>query len=236
VASFDGAAMKILLTNDDGVDAPGLALLREVVLERAEAVIVAPDRHLSGCGHRVSTEEELVLEERGPDRFALSGTPADCVRVGLLHVCPDADWVLSGVNDGGNLGVDTYLSGTVAGAREGALFNRPSVALSRYRKGQDGKDWASLTDHLRRVLRMLLDEPPGPGAVWNVNFPAAQDVTEKSRAVRCPLEPGHLPVRYAAAGNRFRYQGVYADRPRRPGSDVDVCFSGNIAITRLRLF
>ena len=228
--------MKILLTNDDGVDAPGLALLREVVAERAETVVVAPDRHLSGCGHRVSTDEELVLEELGPGRYALSGTPADCVRVGLLHVCPDAAWVLSGVNDGGNLGVDTYLSGTVAGAREAALFGRSSAALSQYRKGKERKDWTSLAARLREVLDMLLAEEPGVGAVWNVNFPAAEELAPESRVVRCPLEPGHLPVRYTAAGNRFRYQAKYADRPRRPGSDVDVCFSGNIAVTRLRLF
>ncbi|MDQ3333363.1 MAG: 5'/3'-nucleotidase SurE, partial [Planctomycetota bacterium] len=110
--------MKFLLTNDDGIDAPGLALLREVVAERAEPIVVAPDRHLSGCAHRVVTEEDLVLDDRGDGRFALNGTPADCVRVGLLHVCSDAAWVLSGVNDGGNLGVDTFLSGTVAAARE----------------------------------------------------------------------------------------------------------------------
>src|SRR5688572_15733741 len=106
--------MKLLLTNDDGIDAPGLALLREIAAEFGEPFVVAPDQHLSGCGHRVSTEHDLTLDDRGEGRYALSGTPADCVRVGLLHVCPDAAWVLSGVNDGGNLGVDTFLSGTVA--------------------------------------------------------------------------------------------------------------------------
>ena len=228
--------MQILLTNDDGIDAPGLALLAEVVGERAEAVVVAPDRHLSGCAHRVVTDDELILDDRGAGRFALTGTPADCVRIGLLHVCPEAKWVLSGVNDGGNLGVDTFLSGTVAGAREAALFERPSIALSRYRKGGRSKAWPPLADALRGVLDELLAETPGPGAIWNVNFPDLEDVTATSRTIRCPLEPGHLPVRYEASDNRFRYRGIYADRPRRPGSDVDVCFSGNIAVTRLRLF
>jgi len=228
--------MKLLLTNDDGIDAPGLALLRDVAAEFGDPVVVAPDQHLSGCGHRVSTEHDLHLDDRGGGRYALSGTPADCVRVGLLHVCPEAGWVLSGVNDGGNLGVDTFLSGTVAGAREAALFGRPSIALSQYRKGGIEKDWRTLAGHLRQTLRTLFAEPPGVGAIWNVNFPAAQDLAEASRHVRCPLEPGHLPVRFEAAGNRFRYRGVYADRPRRPGSDVDACFSGHVAVTRLRLF
>lgn len=228
--------MKILLTNDDGIDAPGLALLREIVARHAEPVVVAPDRHLSGCGHRVITDEDLILDEVGPNRFSLSGTPADCVRIGLLHVVPEATWVLSGVNDGGNLGVDTYLSGTVAGAREAALFGRPAVALSQYRKGKGDKNWQSLAEPLHRVLEAMLADPPGAGAIWNINFPAVEDLTAASRTVRCPLEPGHLPVRYESAENRFRYRGVYADRPRRPGSDVDVCFSGDIAVTRLRLF
>src|SRR5690606_8605943 len=155
--------MKILLTNDDGIDAPGLALLAEIAAERGQPVIVAPDRHLSGCAHRVITEEELILDERGPNRYALNGTPADCVRIGLLHVCPDAAWVLSGVNDGGNLGVDTYLSGTVAGAREAALFERPSIALSQYRRDKGPKDWNKLADHLRQVLDRYLLDPPGAG-------------------------------------------------------------------------
>jgi 5'-nucleotidase len=228
--------MKFLLTNDDGIDAPGLALLRSVVAEFAEPIVVAPDRHLSGCAHRVVTEDDLNLDDRGDGRFALDGTPADCVRVGLLHVCPEAKWVLSGVNDGGNLGVDTFLSGTVAGAREAALFGRPSIAFSQYRKGKTANRWEPLADHLRRTLQELLEEPPGVGAIWNVNFPAVDDLRDETQATRCPLEPGHLPVRYDVFENRFRYRGVYADRPRRPGSDVDVCFSGGIAVTRLRLF
>ena len=211
--------LKILLTNDDGIDAPGLALLSDVVSEFAQIAIVAPDQHLSGCGHRVITDRELVLDERGPNRYALNGTPADCVRIGLLHVCPSADWVLAGVNDGGNLGVDTFLSGTVAAAREAALFQRPSMALSQYRKGKGEKDWKLLHKHVRQALDRFLVEPPGIGALWNLNFPAVEDLTDETRSVQCALEPGHLPVRYEATENGFRYRGVYAERPRRAVSE-----------------
>lgn len=228
--------MKFLLTNDDGIDAPGLELLRAVAAERGEPVVVAPDRHLSGCGHCVVVDRELLLTEAGPGRFALDGMPGDCTRIGLLHVRPGADWVLSGVNDGGNLGIDTYLSGTVAAAREAALFGRPAIAFSQYRRDRGEKDWSPLVPHLGRTLDLLLGTPPGPGTIWNVNFPAVEDLCDATRIVRCPLESGHLPVRYETAGNRFRYRGVYAERSRRPGSDVDVCFSGHIAVTRLRLF
>ena len=226
--------MNILLTNDDGIDAPGLEVLRGVVAARATAVVLAPDRHLSGCGHCVVTDRDLTVTPAGPGRFALDGMPADCTRVGLLHLLPQADWVLSGVNDGGNLGVDTYLSGTVAAAREAVLLGKPAVALSQYRRSRGEKDWSPLIPHLRRVLDLLLTRAAEP-TLWNVNFPAVEDLHEGTRIVRCPPEPAHLPVRFEATNNLYRYRGIYADRPRRPGSDVAVCFGGDIAVTQLPL-
>ena len=106
--------MKFLLTNDDGIDAPGLDVLRRAAESLGECVTVAPHEHLSGCSHRVNTHRPLWAEEVGPGRYSLDGSPADCARIGLLHLATDADWVLSGVNDGGNLGVDVHMSGTVA--------------------------------------------------------------------------------------------------------------------------
>ena len=227
--------MNFLLTNDDGIDAPGLELLRSVVAERATVVVVAPDRPVSSCGHSVTTDRDLTLLPRGAGCFALDGMPADCTRVGLQHVCPAADWVLSGVNDGGNLGVDVYLSGTVAAAREAALLGRPAIAFSQYRRGRGPKDWSPLIPHLKRVLDLLTSQPVGHAVLWNVNFPAIEDLHEATAIVRCPPEPDHLPVRFQSANNVFRYRGLYAERPRRPGSDVDVCFSGGIAVTQLPL-
>src|SRR4051794_10274275 len=108
--------MKFVLTNDDGIDAPGLAALLAATtrLAQSERVVVAPSEAQSGCSHRVTTDTPLIVESRGDGQFAVRGTPADCVRVALLRAAPDTEWILSGVNAGGNLGADVYLSGTVA--------------------------------------------------------------------------------------------------------------------------
>src|SRR2546421_90555 len=102
--------MRLLLTNDDGIDAPGLESLLSAVTTLSEAIVVAPDCHLSGCGHRVTTNSPIRLATRAAGRWAIDGTPADCVRVALMHLTADIDWVLSGINEGGNLGADVYHS------------------------------------------------------------------------------------------------------------------------------
>src|SRR5438552_11865483 len=107
-------SMKFLLTNDDGIAAAGLDALSRAVATLGETIWVAPHAHLSGCSHRVTTEQPLRAKQTAPGRWAIEGTPADCVRVGLAHLASQADWVLSGVNHGGNLGADVHISGTVA--------------------------------------------------------------------------------------------------------------------------
>src|SRR5262245_12762084 len=163
--------MKFLLTNDDGIDAPGLQFLAQVAAEFGEVVVVAPDDARSGCGHQVNNERPLSLAEVASARFSCDGTPADCVRLGLRHVAPDADWVLSGVNDGGNLGIDVYMSGTVAAVREALLLGTPGIALSQYVGRKNAVNWASRASLLRRVLSRLLEAPPPESSFWNVNFP-----------------------------------------------------------------
>src|SRR5436853_563150 len=106
--------MRFLLTNDDGIDAPGLSALIEAARELGEVAIVAPERTHSGCGHQVTTHGPIQLRRLAANRLAITGTPADCVRLALHSLAPDFDWVLSGVNAGGNLGADVFHSGTVA--------------------------------------------------------------------------------------------------------------------------
>src|SRR5881397_1248714 len=98
--------MKLLLTNDDGVDAPGLLALFDASQGIAERIVVAPKDPLSGCSHRVTTDQPICFEQRPESWYAVAGTPADCVRVGLHRLASDATWVLSGINAGGNLGAD----------------------------------------------------------------------------------------------------------------------------------
>jgi 5'-nucleotidase len=133
--------MKLLLTNDDGIEAPGLQALFEVARQIGEPIVVAPEQSLSGCSHQVTTDQPIRVRQVSPCRFAVRGTPADCVRVGLQLFVPDAAWVLSGINAGGNLGADVYHSGTVAAARESVLHGWPAIALSHYRKRGLSLDW-----------------------------------------------------------------------------------------------
>jgi 5'-nucleotidase len=125
--------MKVLLTNDDCIDAPGLAALTDAAADFGTIAVVAPLHAHSGCSHRVTTQEPILVEPRGDNRAAVVGTPADCVRVALHRCCPDFDWVLAGVNAGGNLGADVYLSGTVSAVREAVLHGRPGIAFSCYK-------------------------------------------------------------------------------------------------------
>src|SRR5262245_41246546 len=144
--------MKFLLTNDDGIDAPGLEALAQAAAALGHAVWIAPHIHLSGCSHRVTTGGPIRVEPRGENRFALDGTPADCVRIGLAHLAPEVDWVLAGLNEGGNLGADVHHSGTVAAVREAALHGKPGIALSQYRKRGAEVDWARAIHWMQSVL------------------------------------------------------------------------------------
>jgi len=156
--------MKFLITNDDGIDAAGLNALLEAAQNFGEATIVAPAAPQSGVSHAVTWHEGVRIEPRGEkrqsgsDRFAIHGTPADCIRLGLLHLVPDANWVLSGINHGANLGADVYYSGTVAAVREAILHGWPGIAFSHYRKGADF-DWPRATRWITPLLRELLDRP-----------------------------------------------------------------------------
>ena len=110
--------MRILLTNDDGWDAPGLAALKTLAAELGEIHVLAPRDPQSYMSHRVTTDKPMHLVETSANQFHLEGTPADCVRAALREVICDVDWVLAGINRGGNLGADLFTSGTVAAARE----------------------------------------------------------------------------------------------------------------------
>jgi 5'-nucleotidase len=228
--------MKLLLTNDDGIDAPGLAALEEAARQLGTAVVVAPADCHSGGGHRVTTDGPIRAREAGAGRFAIHGTPADCVRVALHGLAPDAAWVLAGINAGGNLGADVYHSGTVAAVREAALHGRPGVALSCYRRRGEPFDWARAAARALRVLRDLLARPCRPGAFWNVNLPHLAAEAPEPPVVFCPLDSQPLPLSFRREGDLFHYDGDYHGRRRDAGADVDVCFNGGIAVTQVALY
>ncbi|MCF2145705.1 5'/3'-nucleotidase SurE [Desmonostoc muscorum LEGE 12446] len=226
--------MTIILTNDDGIDAPGIKALVKA-LNGKNAIIAAPADHQSGCGHQVTTTRPINLQRRSETEYAIAGTPADCVRIAITQITADVKFVLSGINAGGNLGVDVYISGTVAAVREAAMHGIGGIAISHYRKAKQNFDWDLAAKFTAEVLADLLKRPLEPGCFWNVNLPHLQPGEANPEVVFCQPCSKPLPVNYRIEGNDFYYVGEYGKRDRTPGSDVDVCFSGNIAVTQLRV-
>ncbi|MFM8415838.1 MAG: 5'/3'-nucleotidase SurE [Planctomycetota bacterium] len=228
--------MKILLTNDDGIDAPGLAALAAAARSLGgEAVVVAPAEPHSGCGHRVTTGRPLVVEESEPGRFRVHGTPADCVRLALAQLAPDVGLVLSGINAGGNLGADIHHSGTVAAAREAALHGRAAVAASQYHRRGTTIDWERSAAWLEAVLALLRSRPAGAGEFWNVNLPDLEAGVTAPPVVECAVDPSPFTLEYRLADGGWHYGASYHERPRVAGGDVATCFGGAIALSRLRV-
>ena len=229
--------MKLLLSNDDGIDAPGLQALLAAVELVGDPIVVAPAAPQSGMSHAITWENGVRLEARGSRRFAVHGTPADCTRLGLLRVVPDATWVLSGINHGGNLGADVYYSGTVAAVREAVLHGWPGIAFSHYLRLDRTADWERAARWVAALLPDLLGRPIEPGLFYNVNLPHLDADAPDPEVIFCPLDPRPLPLSYRhEEDDRHFYDGDYHSRERVAGSDVDVCFGGQIAVTAIRLF
>src|ERR671928_1272368 len=180
--------MRILVTNDDGIHAPGLKVLERIAAELSDDVwVVAPETDQSGVSHSLSLNDPLRLREIEARHYAVKGTPTDCVIMGIRHVMREArpDLVLSGVNRGQNVAEDVTYSGTVAGAMEGAILGVPSMALSQA-YGPGGRDkvkWHCAEHHAARVIRRVLEEGVPPGVVINVNFPDCEPEQVRGIAV-----------------------------------------------------
>ena len=170
--------MRILLTNDDGVNATGLKVLEKIARTFSDDIwIVAPTEEQSGAGHSLTLTLPVRLRRLGERRFCVTGTPTDSVMMAIAHIMKDdpPDLVLSGVNRGANLGEDVTYSGTVSAAMEGALAGIPSIALSQSyaREGMgDTVPFAAAEAWAEQVLRPLISTPMAPRTLVNVNFPA----------------------------------------------------------------
>lgn len=161
----------ILITNDDGYRSPGLRALREAVSDFGDVVVIAPDRERSACGQAITIKGPLTIEQIDDSTFAVDGTPADCVVLALAHLLPKKPAVvLSGINRGANLGDDVYYSGTVGGAREAAFWGIPAGACSLVTRGKP-LDFTEAAKHSRRLCEILLNAPPTPGVLLNLNVP-----------------------------------------------------------------
>ena len=227
--------MKIVVTNDDGYDHPGLSALVETAARFGDVTVVAPATPQSYVGHRVTVREPILVERPSQNTFIVHGTPADCSRLAVKALVPDVDWIMAGINLGANLGSDVYQSGTVAAAREAAILGVRAVAVSQYIAAGCSVDWPAAHTQLIRCLPALLNPPLAPGRFFNVNLPSPIRAEDSLHHQFCPLDKHPHSYRYVENRGIYRYEGVIHDRPRAPGSDVDVCFGGAISVSLLEI-
>ena len=237
--------MRILLTNDDGINAPGLAVLERIARKLSDDVwICAPSEEQSGAGHSLTLTKPIRLHKHAERRFSVAGTPTDSVTMALKKVLPEVpDLILSGVNRGANLGDDVTYSGTVSAAIEGALAGIRSIALSQVyaKEGMaDSVPFDAAEAWGERVIRQLIDTPFTPRTLINVNFPPlAADAVKGVRAVRQGFHDyarGSVVEGKDPRGYRYYWFGLYGIE-HTPGhdSDLEAIGDGYISVTPLQL-
>lgn len=240
--------MRILVTNDDGIDAPGLHALRQIAEDLAgpdgEVWVSAPETNQSGAGHSLSLNEPLRMRQVAQRVYAVRGTPTDSVIMGARHVLKNRrpDLVLSGINRGANMAEDVTYSGTVAGALEGTQLGIPSIALSQaYSHAADAfPHWETAIAHAPGLIRKLLAETWPPLVLMNVNFPDRRpdDIEGIAVTTQGRRDQQNLGVeeRRDTWGNAYYWLG-YALRRSNPekGTDLWAVYNGWISVTPLSM-
>jgi 5'-nucleotidase len=238
--------MRILITNDDGIHAPGLGVLEKIARALSEDIwVVAPESDQSGVSHSLSLNDPLRLREIGSRRFAVKGTPTDCVIMGARYIVKDGspDLVLSGVNRGLNAAEDVTYSGTIAGAMEGTILGIPSIALSQAYGAETRQNphWETAIHYGPDLIRRVLAEGIPRDVLVNVNFPDCSPDAVKGVAVttqgKRDQELLRIEARHDGRGNPY-YWLAFARRARfneRDGTDLSAIADNSIAITPLRL-
>ena len=237
--------MRILVTNDDGIHAPGLETMETIARALSDDVwIVAPEYDQSGVSHSLSLNDPLRLRQIGERKFAVKGTPTDCVIMGVRHIMKDkADLVLSGVNRGRNAGEDVLYSGTVAAAKEAAVLGIPSLALSQaYASASKQMPyWQTAIQHAPDIIRRVLEEGIPRDVLVNINFPDCAPGAVKGIAVSSQGKRDqqllHIEARHDGRGNPY-YWIAFA-RGHKPtganGTDLNALMDNRISVTPLRL-
>jgi 5'/3'-nucleotidase len=247
--------MKILLTNDDGIQATGLNALRRALLElpQVELAVIAPDANRSASARSITTRAPLWVEEIGFDDgtagYATDGTPVDCVRFAALGLVGfEPELIVSGINHGANLGDDITYSGTVAAALEGAVLRVPAIAVSQqsmsremdFRFGREF-DFGASAHFTARLIAMLPERPISPGTLLNINCPgraldeiAGAQVTRLGKRVyRDKLELQEEDDETDKRRLRYRIYGMEPSYLQEPGTDFAAIDAGMISVTPL---
>jgi 5'-nucleotidase len=237
--------MRILLTNDDGIDAPGLHALRQIAANLSDDVwVIAPETNQSGASHSLTLHEPLRMRQLDDRAFAVRGTPTDSVIMGVRHVLKDKlpDLVLSGVNRGANMAEDVTYSGTIAGAFEGTILGIRSIALSQAYGIDLGKGlrWQTAIAHAPDLIRSLLATPWDASTTININFPDCEpdQVVEVALTEQGRRDPGMLNIdeRSDTWGTPYYWLAFQRRRSQTvEGTDLWAIYSNRISVTPLFL-
>ena len=230
--------MNILICNDDGYLAQGIAVLARVAAEFANVRVVAPERNRSGVSNSLTLDRPLQLTQAENGFYYVSGTPTDCIHL-ALHALPEfkPDLVLSGINHGANMGDDTLYSGTVAAATEAYLLGFPAVAFSL--NDHTDRYWPTAEKAAWQLLEKLTANPPQQPVLWNVNIPAvaAEDLRgcRITRLGRRHHEQSIVPM-HNPRGEKVYWIGAAGEAAdREDGTDFAECAAGFITVTPLQI-
>jgi 5'-nucleotidase len=237
--------MRILVTNDDGIHAPGLAVAEKIARAISDDVwVVAPETEQSGASHSLTLTLPLRLRQVSQQRFAVSGTPTDCVMMAALQILKahPPELVISGINWGSNMADDVTYSGTIAGAMEGCALGIPSIAMSQAgdEESRDKIDWSPGEVHGPALVRRLLDAGWPKGTLININFPgcAASEVTgvELAPQGHYDLQSTEIEERRDARNRPYYWVGLRRRKAEPPAdSDLGAVAANKIAVTPLHL-
>ena len=238
--------MRILLTNDDGIHAPGLKLLERIAKKFSDdVVVVAPETDQSGVAHSLSLNNPLRLREITPRHFAVQGTPTDCVIMALrkIMLAQKPDLILSGVNRGQNVAEDVTYSGTIAAAMEGTLLGVKSIALSQSYGGLESRDkphWDSSEAYAPRIIEKILATGIPEGTLINVNFPACEASQVAGVAITCQgrRDAELMRIEERRDGRAIPYYWLMFQRAGftpGAGTDLEALAAGKVSVTPLRL-
>ncbi len=241
--------MNIVLTNDDGYTAPGIAAAFEALRGLGSVHVVAPMTERSACSHMITLRRPITVDRRSDEHlgrvYAVEGTPADCIRLASAELISEPiDLIVSGINRGANSGVDVFYSGTIAAAREGAILGIPSIAVSQAIRVGTDVDWSAAANAAGLLIRDLLaEELPGPG-FWSVNLPLPipPDVRDQVRRVPVATDPTPMTFDRITADNgddgrvtQYSYGASYWLRNVAEPTDYSTVRDGQIAVSAIPL-
>lgn len=230
--------MRILLTNDDGIDAPGLRALRKAIADLGEVCVVAPQKVQSATSHAVTFHRPISVKRRD-DGYAVDGRPADCVKLGVGALFDEPfDLVISGMNCGANVGINVLYSGTVGAAREANFNGLPAIAVSLHIRDWDHDHWDRAARHARHAIDTVLEGPINGDTVFNINVPVLDSNTEPVGLKVVPASLSKMVVNYKAGTDEqgdptYQVCNTMTFAAREPGTDVQALYDGYVTITPL---